>query len=206
MYCSTAWRRPSTRFLTSGATEIGLRPEWGPDLNRRPLPAAGPSARLSLSVQLRFVSCSFAASTLCNWYSCAAQTLLVGRMSNSDPAVAASYRRADRSEVASIPGQHRSRDPWLRVDVGDAVTVPAAGQAGHGRTASLRRQPVAIVDGRIEGGYTDKFELICPSCGDHPYLDYSEVAPRLQWLRGPRTLEAGLAAYAKHLGLDGLRE
>jgi hypothetical protein len=58
----------------------------------------------------------------------------------------------------------------------------------------------------MEGGYTDKFELICPSCGDHPYLDYSEVAPRLQWLRGPRTLEAGLAAYAKHLGLDGLHE
>jgi hypothetical protein len=45
------------------------------------------------------------------------------------------------------------------------------------------------------------FELICPSCGDHPDLDYSEVPPRLQWLRGPRPLEAALAAYHKHLGL-----
>lgn len=128
-------------------------------------------------------------------------------MINSDPAVATSYERAGRSEVALIPGsQFRSRDPWLRVDVGGAATLPVAGQPGHGRTASLRRQPVSIVDGRMEGGYTDKFELICPSCGDHPYLDYSEIPPRLQWLRGPRTLEAGLAAYAKHLGLDGLHE
>jgi hypothetical protein len=128
-------------------------------------------------------------------------------MSNSDQAVATGPGRAGRSEVAPIPGsQRRSCDPWLRVDVGGGVTLPAAGQPGHGRTASLRRQPVSIVDGRMEGGYTDKYELICPSCGDHPYLDYSEVAPRLQWLRGPRTLEAGLAAYAKHLGLDGLHE
>jgi hypothetical protein len=44
------------------------------------------------------------------------------------------------------------------------------------------------------------FELICPSCGDHPYLDYSEIPPRLQRLRGPRSLEAALAAYDHHLG------
>jgi hypothetical protein len=44
------------------------------------------------------------------------------------------------------------------------------------------------------------FELICPACGDHPYLDYSEITPRLQRLRGPRTLQAALAAYDKHLG------
>ena len=57
------------------------------------------------------------------------------------------------------------------------------------------------MDGRFEGGYTDAFELICPSCGDHPYLDYSEIPSRLQWLRGPRTLETALAAYDKHLGV-----
>ena len=174
--------------------------------NQRPLRPV-PSAHLSLSVQLRFVVCSFAVSTLCNWYSCGAQTLVVGRMSNTDPAVVTSYGRPGPSEVAPTPvSQHHSRDPWLRIDAGGAVTFPVAGQPGHGKTASLRRQPVSIVDGRMEGGYTDMFELICPGCGDHPYLDYSEVAPRLQWLRGPRTLEAGLAAYAKHLGLDRLRE
>jgi hypothetical protein len=51
------------------------------------------------------------------------------------------------------------------------VTLPPAGQPGHGRTAFLRRQPARIADGRFEGGYTDLFELICPGCGDHPYLD-----------------------------------
>ena len=79
--------------------------------------------------------------------------------------------------------------------------IPPAGQPGHGRIAFLRRQPARIVEGRVEGGYASVFELICCDCGDHPYLDYSQVAPRLQWLRGPRTLEAGLAAYDRHLGL-----
>ena len=59
-----------------------------------------------------------------------------------------------------------------------------------------------MVEGRIEGGYTSVFELICCDCGDHPYLDYSEVPARLQWLCGPRTLDAGLAAYERHLGLS----
>ena len=80
------------------------------------------------------------------------------------------------------------------------MTLPPAGQPGHGGTAFVRRRPVRIVDGRFEGGYTDLFELICPDCGDHPYLDYSEVPSRLQWLRGPRPLEAALAAYHKHIG------
>ena len=80
-------------------------------------------------------------------------------------------------------------------------TLPLAGQPGHGSTAFWRNQPVRIVDGRVEGGYTDLFELICPDCGDHGDLDYSEVSRRLQRLRGPHTLEAGLAAYHVHLGL-----
>jgi hypothetical protein len=80
------------------------------------------------------------------------------------------------------------------------MTPPLAGQPGHGSTAFVRNQPVRIVDGRMEGGYTGVYELICPSCGDHPYLDYSEVPPRLQRLRGPRTLAAILAIYHEHLG------
>ena len=80
------------------------------------------------------------------------------------------------------------------------MTFPLPGQAGHGRTAFVRRQPVRIVDGRVEGGYTGVFEFICPGCGDNPYVDYSEIPPRLQWLRGPRTLRAALEEYDEHLG------
>jgi hypothetical protein len=87
-----------------------------------------------------------------------------------------------------------------RADHRSARAVPVADWPVHGDTARLRRQPVRMVEGRPEGGYRDLFELICPSCGDHPYLDYSEVSPRLQRLRGPRTLRAGLAAYEEHLG------
>jgi hypothetical protein len=85
----------------------------------------------------------------------------------------------------------------------DSTTFPLAGQPGHGATAVLRRQPARIVDGRIEGGHADAFELICCQCGDHPYVDYSEISPRLQRIRGPYTLAAGMAAYGAHLGLDG---
>jgi hypothetical protein len=80
------------------------------------------------------------------------------------------------------------------------MVFPLAGQPGHGRTAFVRLQPVRIVDGRFEGGYTGVFEIICPGCGDNPYADYAEIPPRLQWLRGPRTLEAALEAYDEHLG------
>jgi hypothetical protein len=79
------------------------------------------------------------------------------------------------------------------------MVFPLVGQPGHGRTAFVRRQPTRIVDGRVEGGYTGVFELICPGCGDNPYVDYSEVSPQLQRLRGPLTLEAALEAYDKHL-------
>jgi hypothetical protein len=65
----------------------------------------------------------------------------------------------------------------------------------------LRSQPVLIVDGRVEGGHTGAFELICCECGDNPYLDYSQISPRLQQIRGPYTIAEGLAAYEQHLGL-----
>ena len=90
-------------------------------------------------------------------------------------------------------------DPWLRLPEAGA-RLPLAGQPGHGRTAYLRRQPARIVEGRMEGGYTGVFELICGRCGDHPYLAYSQIPSWLQRIRGPYTLEAGLAAYENHLG------
>src|ERR1700733_4654409 len=99
-----------------------------------------------------------------------------------------------------LPGS--PSDSWLRIGTQVFLRFPLPGQPGHGRTAFVRRRPVRIVDGRMEGGYTDAFELICPNCGDHPYRDYPEVSPRLQRIRGPYPLEAGLAAYAEHLGAD----
>jgi hypothetical protein len=71
-----------------------------------------------------------------------------------------------------------------------------------GWTVVLRRQPVRIVDGRAERGYTNVFELICCDCGDHPDLDYRDVSPELRRNRGPYPIAAGVAAYEKHLKLN----
>ena len=92
------------------------------------------------------------------------------------------------------------QDSGHRIEAERYATITPAGQPGHGTTASLRRQPVRIVEGRAEGGYTDVFEIICYDCGDHWYLDYFQVPPRLQRIRGPYTIEAALAAYEQHLG------
>jgi hypothetical protein len=64
-------------------------------------------------------------------------------------------------------------------------------------------KPAGPRHARNPGTYvaTDMFEVICPGCGDDRGLDYSEVTTGLQWLRGPRTLETGLAEYQRHLGL-----
>ena len=66
----------------------------------------------------------------------------------------------------------------------------------------LRRRPVRIVDGRPEDGYTDAYELVCCDCGDDPDLDYREILPELQRVRGPYTFAAGIAAYGMHVGLQ----
>jgi hypothetical protein len=75
----------------------------------------------------------------------------------------------------------------------------AHGRPGHGWTVVLRRQPARIVDGRPEGGYTEAFELICCDCGDDPDLDYREVAPQFQRIRGSYPLPAGITACEKHV-------
>jgi len=67
-------------------------------------------------------------------------------------------------------GRH-ARDPRGSVEAGDVMTVPLAGQPGHGITASIRRQPVRIFKGGKEGGYSDAFEVVCGDCGDHLYWD-----------------------------------
>jgi hypothetical protein len=113
-----------------------------------------------------------------------------------------SSKLSDRRSARGPCRPAGSGEPWLRIDAEAVMPLPRAGQPGHGRTASLRRQPTRIVDGRMEGGYTGAFELICGQCGDHPYVDYSEIPRWLQRIRGPYTLEAGLAAYEDHLGCD----
>ena len=105
------------------------------------------------------------------------------------------------SAERAAPRARQARDPWHRAEAGEAVTVPAAGQPGHGRAASLRRQPARIVLGRMDGGYTGAFEVICCDCGDRPFWDYSEIPFQLQRIRGPYPLDAGIGAYEQHLGL-----
>ena len=113
-------------------------------------------------------------------------------MSPADTDIVTSIRSPDRPGAIPV-----SRGPHGQ----GLTTLPSAGQPGHGGTATLRRRPARIAQGRVEGGCTDAFELICCECGDHPYLDYSEISPRLQRIRGPYTMRAGLAAHEKHLGL-----
>jgi len=72
----------------------------------------------------------------------------------------------------------------------------------RGWTVVLRRQPVRLVDGRPDGGYTDVYELICCDCGDDPDLDYRDVSPDLRRIRGPFRFSAGIAAYGQHVRLQ----
>jgi hypothetical protein len=62
------------------------------------------------------------------------------------------------------------------------------GRPGPDWTVVLRRQPTRLVAGQAEGGYTDMFEIICCHCGDDPDLDYREISPWLQRIRGPYTI------------------
>ena len=111
-----------------------------------------------------------------------------------------SARSPDRLGVVAVArGGYDPPDPWLRIDDHGVSGLSPAGQPGHGRTASLRRQPTRIVEGRMEGGYTDAYELICCDCGDNPDLDYLDVAPEVQQVRGPYPLPAGVTAYVRHV-------
>ena len=74
-------------------------------------------------------------------------------------------------------------------------------QPRDGWTVVLRRQPASMVEGRPEGGYTDLYEIVCCDCGDHPYMDYREVSPALQRVRGPYPVADGITAYVQHVRL-----
>jgi hypothetical protein len=66
-------------------------------------------------------------------------------------------------------------------------------------TVVLRRRPVRITKGQPQGGYTEEFEIVCCDCGDDPGLDYREVSPELQRIRGPYPIAAGVTAYVRHV-------
>ena len=70
---------------------------------------------------------------------------------------------------------------------------------GQDWTVVLRRRPARMVDGQPVGGYTDVFEIICCDCGDDPGLEYAQVSPRFQLIRGPYPIAVGVAAYEAHL-------
>ena len=120
---------------------------------------------------------------------------------SSPPTSDTGTRSAVDTDAAPSPTPCNPRDSWLRIGAQVFLRFPLPGQPGHGRTAFVRRRPVRIVDGRMQGGYTDAYELICPSCGDNPYLDFVDVPAQLQRLRGSYALTAAVAAYEEHLGL-----
>ena len=79
--------------------------------------------------------------------------------------------------------------------------MTAPDQSRDDWTVVLRRQPAHVIDGQAQGPYTDAFEIICCDCGDDPGLDYREVSPRLQLIRGPYPIAAGIDAFLTHLRL-----
>ena len=125
-------------------------------------------------------------------------------MSAEASRVVTGIRSASRLQGVRVERGRHDRDPRVRMDAEDVVTLPLAGQPGHGRTTSLRRQLVWMAD-EHRARDTGVFEVVRCACGDHPYLDYSEISSRLQRIRGPYTLAAGVAAYHQHLGLTTSR-
>ena len=105
------------------------------------------------------------------------------------------HRKAQAEHDRRSRLQRRAPLPAIAKEAG----VQAGSQPGLGWTVVLRRQPARIVDGQPEGGYTDVYELICCECGDNPDLDYRDVSPELQRVRGPYPFAAGIAAYEKHV-------
>jgi hypothetical protein len=136
-------------------------------------------------------------------------------MSSAEPHEVNGNRRGDRESGVPVPPAATSDamhpdltnvEGVLRT-VAELTGMPLVPVHHNGQTARsfLRRQPVRIVEGSSEGGYTSVFEVICCDCGDNPYLDHSEVSARLQQLRGPYTLREGLGAYEQHLAEDYLK-
>ena len=77
----------------------------------------------------------------------------------------------------------------------------ACEQPALGWTLVMRRRVSAWWTGGCKAATRTCSELICCDCGDHPDLDYREVSPELQRIRGPYPIAVGVAAYEEHLDL-----
>jgi hypothetical protein len=66
-------------------------------------------------------------------------------------------------------------------------------------TMVLRRQRASAIDGKPGNGYSNSFEIVCRDCGDDLGLDYQDVPPRLQRIRGPYRMQAGVTEYEAHI-------
>ena len=108
-------------------------------------------------------------------------------------AVATGYISAAPEALDDHRLPSRPRRPASGPAIAREAGMATGDRPGARWTAVLRRQP--------EGGYTDMFEIICRDCGDDPSLGYLEVPPRLQLVRGPYSLAAGVAVYEQHIGL-----
>src|SRR5262249_19458980 len=100
-------------------------------------------------------------------------------------AVAIRYIRAAPEAPDDHPVLSRARPPASGPAIAREAGMATGDRPRARWTAVLRRQPARVAGGRPEGGYTDMFEIICRDCGDDPSLDYLEVPPRLQLVRGP---------------------
>ena len=124
------------------------------------------------------------------------------RLARVKPAVRSCSNVTHPGPPAMTRPTEMSTGPWRPRFTQKEAAVRTDDQPGLGWTVVLRRQPARIVEGRVHGYYTDAWELVCCDCGDHPDLDYPDVSPELQWIRGPYTFAALVfTAYGKHVNL-----
>lgn len=87
--------------------------------------------------------------------------LAVSRVSNPDSVTSTGL--AAPPALVPVPRPQDHADPSLRPGSDATSAVPPAGLPGHGSGAVLRLQSACIVDGQIQGGYNDVYELVCPA-------------------------------------------
>jgi hypothetical protein len=82
-----------------------------------------------------------------------------------------------------------------------------AGVPGHDQGAARIRLRLGMLcdtplgDRDWDWATIGPYEVICPACGDDPGLNYSEVPPEIQDIRGNHvTLHEARSALAKHTG------